>query len=189
VGKFADAVSQFAVKVDSRSNHLVQAVAIELLNRVVLRSPVGNPELWASNAAANLWNRGASEVNAELRLNAANLTKSGRLKRGLKIHPKALTSAEGYVGGRFRGNWQVTIGSVPAGPVDLIDANGGPTIARGAAELAGFKAGPTIYLTNNVPYAIPLEYGHSTQAPAGVVRITVAEFQQIVEEQARSIPE
>ncbi len=39
---------------------------------------------------------------------------------------------------------------------------------------------------NNLPYAIALEYGHSDQAPGGMVRITQARFQQIVEEAIRN---
>lgn len=34
-----------------------------------------------------------------------------------------------------------------------------------------------IYLTNNVPYIVPLEYGHSRQAPNGMVRLAIAEVQ------------
>lgn len=186
---FADAVSRFALKVEAKTNAACRGIAIELLNRMVLRSPVGNPELWAANQDANLWNAGAAAVNAELRLNPSNLTKNGRLRRGLKVKAKKLRVPTGYTGGRFRGNWQVSVGGVPTQPVDLIDPNGSETIARGAAALAGFKAGPSIFIVNNVPYAIPLEYGHSSQAPTGVVRVTVAEFQQIVDEVARGLPE
>jgi hypothetical protein len=39
---------------------------------------------------------------------------------------------------------------------------------------------------NNLPYAVPLEYGHSKQAPGGMVRITLARFQQIVDEAIRN---
>ena len=48
------------------------------------------------------------------------------------------------------------------------------------------KLGDTAYLVNNLPYAVPLEYGHSSQAPAGMVRVTIAEFQQIVEAAVRA---
>jgi hypothetical protein len=33
-----------------------------------------------------------------------------------------------------------------------------------------------IYITNSLPYIIPLEYGHSKQAPMGMVRISIAEM-------------
>ena len=47
-------------------------------------------------------------------------------------------------------------------------------------------AGQVAFIVNNLPYAIPLEYGHSTQAPNGMVRITVERFQQIVDAAARN---
>jgi hypothetical protein len=37
--------------------------------------------------------------------------------------------------------------------------------------------GTTQWVFNNVPYIVPLEYGHSQQAPAGMARITAAESQ------------
>ena len=82
-------------------------------------------------------------------------------------------SAEGYVGGRFRGNWQPSIGSTLDGELEVIDASGQATISKVSGVLKGAKAGDIIYLTNNLPYAIPLEEGHSRQAPKGMVRLTV----------------
>jgi len=37
------------------------------------------------------------------------------------------------------------------------------------------------WIFNNLPYAVPLEYGHSKQAPAGMVRISLAEVELEVE--------
>lgn len=48
------------------------------------------------------------------------------------------------------------------------------------AVIGRLKLGDTFFLTNNQPYIRRLEYGWSMQAPAGMVRITVAEFQNIV---------
>jgi hypothetical protein len=42
----------------------------------------------------------------------------------------------------------------------------------------------TAVIHNSVEYIIPLEYGHSKQAPAGMVRPTIAEFSQIVADAA-----
>lgn len=93
----------------------------------------------------------------------------------------------GYVGGRFRANWQVSIGSPAAGEIDAIDANGGQTKAAGESVAMTFRyEDRVVYVTNNLPYAPELEYGHSTQAPKGMVRITVANFQGFVEQAARA---
>lgn len=82
--------------------------------------------------------------------------------------------------GRFRGNWQFSIDMPTQGTLDALDPNGTATQARLEGDAIMFKAGTTAFMVNNLPYAIPLEYGHSDQAPGGMVRITLARFQQIV---------
>lgn len=79
--------------------------------------------------------------------------------------------------GRARANWQTTIGSPASGTLDAADKTGGQAIARGTAVAAQFPMGATVWLSNGLPYAERLEYGYSRQAPAGMVRVTVAEFQ------------
>ena len=87
--------------------------------------------------------------------------------------------------GRFKGNWQVQIGAIPKGTLKLDDKAGTATITRVTAETLKLKAGEVIYLVNNLEYARALEYGHSKQAPKGMVRITVAEFPQVVNKAAQ----
>ena len=82
--------------------------------------------------------------------------------------------------GRFRGNWQLAIGSVPNGTLELDDKTGTATIAKGAATALGFNAGETIFFANNLPYARRLEEGYSQQAPNGMVALTIQEFQSVV---------
>lgn len=82
--------------------------------------------------------------------------------------------------GRFKGNWQVAIGSIPAGTLELNDKDGSATISRVTAETLNLSAGQIIYLVNNLAYARRLEFGYSKQAPAGMVRITVTEYGAIV---------
>ena len=89
--------------------------------------------------------------------------------------------------GRFRGNWQVEIGAVPFGALDLHDKVGRATINKVTAATLNLKAGQTIFLVNNLPYARRLEYGWSQQAPAGMVRVTVEEFKPIVDAVAREL--
>jgi hypothetical protein len=52
-------------------------------------------------------------------------------------------------------------------------------IVRGVREEGA--AGKVHFLTNNLPYALRLEYGWSKQAPHGMVGVTVKEYQQIVD--------
>ncbi len=93
--------------------------------------------------------------------------------------------SNGYVGGRFRGNWQVAVGARPVGPVDDIDhstvgsAPSGTAVAKAVGALAPLRLRPDkAYLVNNLPYAEPLENGSSTQAPGGMVAVTTAELKQ-----------
>lgn len=87
---------------------------------------------------------------------------------------------KGYVGGRFRGNWQLGVDIVPAGETGRIDPDGSQTLGAIIAEIPTEAAGHVFWLANNVPYAQRLEEGHSRQAPTGLVGITVMEFESIV---------
>ncbi|MFY0682614.1 MAG: HK97 gp10 family phage protein [Thalassovita sp.] len=84
--------------------------------------------------------------------------------------------------GRFRANWQVAVGSIPSGILELEDKSGTATVSKADAASAGLKAGDVIYLVNNLPYAQLLEDGSSKQAPAGMVGLSVQEFQQIAKQ-------
>ena len=77
--------------------------------------------------------------------------------------------------GRFKGNWQAGVGGVNT---DTSAAAGSDAKGRTAVVLEGWKPGQTIYLTNSLPYARPLEYGHSQQAPGGMVRLTVQNYSE-----------
>ncbi len=90
--------------------------------------------------------------------------------------------------GRFKGNWQVAIGSIPAGVLAIDDKSGTATISKMTAAVLGLKAGQTIFLINNLSYARPLEMGHSKQAPAGMVRLSILEFPQVVAKAANEVP-
>lgn len=76
--------------------------------------------------------------------------------------------------GRARGNWQVTLGA-PVSDFDWErkDKDGGPTKIAGNATIQSITTLGTIYLTNNLPYILALEKGHSRQAPAGMVQVTL----------------
>lgn len=89
--------------------------------------------------------------------------------------------------GRFRGNWQVAIGAMPTGTVELDDKAGTATLEKAQAEAMGLKAGETIFLINNLPYARALEYGLSQQAPGGMIRLTVQRWKPIVEAVGREL--
>lgn len=90
--------------------------------------------------------------------------------------------------GRFKSSWLCAIGSMPSGDPGTIDKSGAPSFARVAAAVQNMKAGDIIYLISSLPYSLKLEYGWSKQAPAGVVRITVQEFPQVVAKAVGEVP-
>lgn len=180
---------------------------IEIGSSVILMSPVGNPELWAANVAyrtkakkaADDYDFKVSVRNTLINLNQDNFTKAGRLRKGVKyarpltktereqnFAVNGLVAGQGYVGGRFRGNWQFSIDSPATDELERIDPSGSEAIAVLITQVQALTIGQTAYIVNNLPYAIPLEYGHSTQAPAGMVRVTLASFQRIVDEAIRN---
>ena len=93
----------------------------------------------------------------------------------------------GYSGGHARANWQHSTGKPKVSEVSGIDKAGGVTIANISSGVAGSEVGIDHYITNSVPYIIPLENGHSRQAPKGMVALTVLEFQGIVNGIAKGI--
>ena len=95
---------------------------------------------------------------------------------------------DGYVGGRFRANWQYGLSVRPLGDLPDIDATGNVSKQRiNAGAAAIYNAGNVHYITNNLPYAEALENGWSQQAPNGMVELTVLAWQPIVNERARLI--
>lgn len=206
-GSFAVDIRAFAEQAKQALDITLREIVIEIGSSVIRMSPVGNPELWAANvayrdkaiAAADDYDFKVAVRNTLINLQESNFTKGGKLKRGVKL-AKPLTKAERaqnfdvnglvsgrvYVGGRFRGNWQFSLETPATGELDRIDPNGAETLAALIHQAQSMTAGQVAYIVNNLPYAIPLEYGHSTQAPAGMVRLTVERFQRIVDEAARN---
>lgn len=93
----------------------------------------------------------------------------------------------GYVGGRFRANWQYGLGAINSATSEKTDASGASTISAIVGKVDDTPAGQIHYITNSLPYADRLENGWSRQAPNGMVNLTVLEFQPIVDAAARAI--
>ncbi len=88
----------------------------------------------------------------------------------------SLPPPEGYVGGRSRSNWQVSITTPTEASIVGIDPTGVAANTAGLTEMAGAKPYGAIWIFNNVRYITKLEDGHSTQAPAGMVGVSLAEI-------------
>lgn len=86
--------------------------------------------------------------------------------------------------GRFRANWQYGVGQPNTATLETVDKTGQSSIARIAAGTASARLGDVLYLSNSLPYALRLETGWSKQAPAGMVGLTVTEFQAAIDRAA-----
>lgn len=182
---FLAAIQLFVDGSKQEIEEAVRRTGIKILGRLVDMSPVGQPEIWQVNQTASAYNTAVREHNAALRDDPANLTKAGRLRRGLRVNDSMdIKKPEGYVGGRFKNNWYVGLDSQPTETNDIPDASGQRSNSRGLAVLEVFRVGQvnSIYFTNNLPYAQALENGHSNQAPGGMVGLTALDAAQYFRE-------
>lgn len=182
---FLSAIQLFVDGSKQEIEEAVRRTGIKILGRLVDMSPVGQPEIWQVNQTASAYNTAVREHNAALRDDPANLTKAGRLRRGLRVNDSMdIKKPEGYVGGRFKNNWYVGLDSQPTETNDTPDASGQGSNTRGLAVLEVFRVGQvnSIYFTNNLPYAQALENGHSNQAPGGMVGLTALDAAQYFRE-------
>jgi hypothetical protein len=135
---FSRDLALFVQRAKANQDLVLRKVCLDLYRSLVMKSPVGNPDLWK--------------------------------------HPR-----KGYVGGRFRANWQVGVGVINSDMSNPPDADVESAVSRAEGALQDVKVGGVIYITSSLPYAQELEYGHSTQAPAGMLRLTVQEYGQYLE--------
>lgn len=176
---FLRSINAFVDRAKANNELVVKKGCIDILQDIIRMSPVGQPELWAINQTAVTYNTAVSDYNASLRNDPENLTNSGRLKKGLKVHDSMdIKKREGYSGGRFRGNWQVTFDVPATGELDRIDPTGVETLKAGIEQIGQYTyANQSVYFTNNLPYSVELELGHSKQAPNGIVRVAALNAQ------------
>ena len=85
--------------------------------------------------------------------------------------------------GRARSNWFASIGS----PSGQTTEQTSPQTFDNKSIYDRYKLNQTIFITNNLPYIVPLNNGTSQQAPAGFVDATVAKYRRKVKEDFRQI--
>lgn len=94
-----------------------------------------------------------------------------------------------YKPGQFRANWQYGEGVAPSAIVHKLDKEGKDTVRAIAKAIKPTDAAEhTHYIVNKLPYGPRLEYEQwSSQAPAGMVGITVLQFDSIVKKAVGSV--
>lgn len=89
--------------------------------------------------------------------------------------------------GRARGNWQASIGRGATKEIAVNNQRSGE--AKAIAEVdqtVSVAVGDLYYLTNNVPYIERLEFGWSKQAPSGMVRKNLQNFNRLLAKNIKS---
>lgn len=83
--------------------------------------------------------------------------------------------------GVLRNNWFAEIGNPNLDKIDAADPSGSQAISRIRTVLNGVDISKDIFFTNNLPYAIPIEFdGISQKAPQGMVRVNTIRWDSIV---------
>lgn len=109
-----------------------------------------------------------------------------------------MPAPKGYIGGRARGSWQYGYnapvetepGTIDGRDPDRQNMGAHSATARLAVGVDAQDALGVHYVTSTVPYMRRLEYeAWSKQAPEGMVRITVVEFQAFVDNAVREANE
>ena len=89
--------------------------------------------------------------------------------------------------GRARGNWQASIGRGATKEIAVNNQRSGE--AKAIADVdqnVSVAVGDLYYLTNNVPYIERLEFGWSKQAPSGMVRKNLQNFNRLLAKNIKS---
>lgn len=90
--------------------------------------------------------------------------------------------------GRFKNNWATSVNGMSTATGAGADASAAAARTMLQAQVAEWKPGKTIWITNSLPYAYRLEYdGWSKQAPGGMVRLAVQNYAQAVAKAAREL--
>lgn len=89
--------------------------------------------------------------------------------------------------GRFRANWLAAYGTPDSTVSMSVDPSGQGTLNRLKMSVQGLTFREYFYFTNSLPYAKELEYGHSAQAPSGMVRVSVAAWENILADEIRKV--
>lgn len=134
------------------------------------------------------------QFNAKLKAAAVNLTQVQLVLFQKKIALdllKGVTEKTPVDTGRARGGWQLTINQIPSGELEFSAVNktsgkrtkapslseaGQDQFNANVQELAKLKPFSVVYISNNVSYITYLENGTSSQAPSGMVLLTLQEL-------------
>lgn len=126
----------------------------------------------------------SADISKFIQRTNGNIDKA--LRMAVVLTAQGIVSQSPVKTGRFRANWQFGR-ALPQGSLALTDTSGAATIAKIAGQVTSLKAGGEVWIVNNLPYSGKLEYGHSQQAPSGMVRVTLANLPAAIEQYVRGL--
>ena len=91
----------------------------------------------------------------------------------------------GYVGGRFRANWNCSLGRADTTTTESTAKQ--LAIPRMQEVVLTGDRNTVDFLANSLPYARRLEYGWSKQAPNGMVRRNVIRFRRLISSELKRL--
>lgn len=90
--------------------------------------------------------------------------------------------------GVLRNNWFASVRNPSAETTEAKDSSGSSAISRIQSILNGNDLLTDVFLTNNLPYAAPIEFdGISGKAPEGMVRVNTLRWDNIVRSNVRRV--
>lgn len=82
--------------------------------------------------------------------------------------------------GRARASWNISAGVIDTSVMPPGEYAKNEALAKAKESALGGMA-RVIWITNSLPYILALEHGHSSQAPAGMVGLSVEEIENYLE--------
>lgn len=127
---------------------------------------------------ANQWINAVSSVKAKIK----GAVQASFVELGANIIVGTPVDA-----GTLVNNWVGAIGSVDYSNDNDADASGTKSTISLNVAADQLDEGKVMYFTNSMPYAHRIEYdGHSEKAKAGMVRVNVAQWDNIVKRNIRA---
>ena len=130
-------------------------------------------------SAIRRMHRNAASFNQAMRITGRKIPADAMdtvLRRTVLTAIDSLTKMTPVDTGRARGNWQTSAESPKEGTIGPRSAGEVMYEALGITGKPG-EDYPTFWITNNLPYISALEAGHSSQAPQGMMALTLAKLE------------
>lgn len=119
-----------------------------------------------------------SDVNTKKIASKINIDMSTVIRKIALDGLRKLRKESPVLSGRFKANWGSSINNMYTGTTEETNVS----FETQAKAVKDYKLGQTLFLHNNLEYAVPLEYGHSRQAPKGWVRNVAIAMQKKLNE-------